>query len=63
MILERLDRPFSRVDVVVVRLDKQELALLRGEELFDLLACLIIHYVYFHCEALALEELILLFVL
>jgi hypothetical protein len=62
MILERLDCPFCRIDAVVVRLDKQELALLRGEELFDLPACLIIHDVYFHREAFALEELILLLV-
>jgi hypothetical protein len=62
MILERLDRPFCRVYAVVVRFDQQELALLRGEELFDLLACLIIHDVYFHRESFALEELKLLFV-
>ena len=62
MILESLYRTFSHIDAVVVRLDEQEFALLRGEELFYLLAGLVVHDVYFYRETFAFEELKLLFV-
>ncbi len=45
MIFERLCGAFGRVDTVVMWLNKHELTILVGEELFDLLCALIVHHI------------------
>ena len=45
MIFERLYGAFGRVHVVVMWLNKHELTVLVGEELFDLLCALIVHHI------------------
>ena len=62
MVLKGLYCAFGCVDQVIVGFDEQEIALLCGEEAFNLPACLIVHHVQFYFETFALEELKLLFV-
>jgi hypothetical protein len=45
MIFERLDGAFGRVNVVVVWLNEHELAIVVGEDFFDLLCALIVHHI------------------
>jgi hypothetical protein len=45
MIFERLDGAFGRINAVVVWLNKHALALIVGEEFFDLLCALVVHHI------------------
>jgi len=56
MVLEGLYCAFGRVDPVIVGFNEQEIALLCGEEAFNLTVCLIVHHVQIYCETFALEE-------
>lgn len=62
MVLKGLYCSFGSVDSMIVGLNEQEVAVLCGEEAFDLTAGLIVHYVQFYCESFLLEEFELLFV-
>jgi hypothetical protein len=56
MVLEGLYCAFGRVDLVIVGLDEQEIALLCGDEAFDLMACLIVHHIQFIVKPLLLRN-------
>ena len=56
MVLEGLYCAFGRVDPVIVGFDEQEIALLCGEEAFNLSACLIVHHVQFIVKPLLLRN-------
>ena len=44
MIFECLDGAFGRVNMVVVWLNEHELAIVVGEDFFDLLRALVVHH-------------------
>ena len=62
MIFEGLDSAFNRVNAVVVRLNEHELAIVGGEEFFDLLCALIVHHVQFYLVSFAFQKFELCFV-
>ena len=62
MIFKGLYSAFGRVNAVVVWLNKHELAIVGGEEFFDLLCALIVHHVQFYLVSFASQKFELCFV-
>ena len=63
MIFECLDGVFGHVNnAVVVWLNKHELAIVFGEDFFDLLRALVVHHLYFYLVSFAFQKFELCFV-
>jgi hypothetical protein len=60
-ILERLDRPFRGVDMVVVGFNKLQFAIVLVQELFNIFSGLIVHDVELNMDTLLGELIKLLF--